>query len=221
MVLKIIQLSTIEAAKWFAAAVVISTFIWSVGGFLAITLWTAYREDIIATAGLATSDDIAELKIATSNDIAELKTALDDAAVSFVQLSRQIVVLSRPDQIALYREPPRAIGGHCTAGQNCVISVFAERSQRALDCRILGPRTELLILSNGREYIATPVIGRQVVNLQSGPRALEPTFTLPQGIPAGEASAVIRSYYTECGWQVDGQPPAIQDSPVFDLEIRR
>lgn len=208
MVLKIIQMNTIEAARWVTAAIILSAFIWSVGGFIALALWNTYRNDIIETAGLASSEDIGELK-----------AALQEAAVSFTALSRQIVILSRPDQITLYREPPSPVAGFCAAGEDCVISVFAERSQRALDCRILGPRTELLILSHGREYVGAMVSQKPASNLQSSPRALEPAFRLPLGIPVGPATAIIRSYYTDCAWQIDGQPPAIQDSPSFPLEI--
>jgi hypothetical protein len=129
------------------------------------------------------------------------------------------VILSRPDSIAVYREPPRPVAGFCAAGEECVISVFAERSQRALECRIIGPRSELLILSGGREYVGTVNPSRRALNLGGSPRALEPTFQLPIGVPAGPATAIIRSYYTDCAWQIDGQPPAVQDSPVFTLEI--
>ena len=209
MVIKTIQLSTIEAARWIAAATVISTFIWSVGGFIALTLWNIYRDDIVETAGVATREDVIRLE-----------AALSEAAVSFTQLSRQIVVLSRPDTIAHYREPPRALGGSCMAGEACTISVFAERAQRALECRLLGPRTELLILIEGREYVAPPDGQVPGTNLQSRPRALEPTFRLPRGVPEGVATAMIRTYYTGCSWQIDGEPPALQDSPTFDLEIR-
>lgn len=208
MVFKIIQMTTFEAARWIAAALVVSGFIWSVGGFLAVALWNSYRVELIANAGLATSEDIGELK-----------TALEEAALSFTALSRQIVVLSRPDNIAVYREPPRPVTGQCKAGDDCVVSVFAERSQRALDCRIIGPRTELLILAKGREYIGTPASTRPASNLQNSPRALEPTFKLPLGVPTGPATAIIRSYYTDCSWQIDGDPPAIQDSPPFSMEI--
>ena len=209
MVIKAIQLSAMEAARWIAVATVISTFIWSVGGFIAFLLWSAYRDDIIETAGIASSEDVRRLE-----------SALTEAAQSFTQLSRQIVVLSRPDVIASYREPPRPTDGFCMAGQDCTISVFVERSPRAVSCQIIGPRSELLMLIDGREYAAPPITLLGVINLESTPRALSPTFAVPRGVPAGTATATIRTRYTGCTWQIDGEPPAIQDSPIFELEIR-
>jgi hypothetical protein len=208
MVLKIIQMTAFEAARYIAALSVISTFIWSVGGFIAFMIWNTYRSDVIAAAGIASREDVARVEL-----------ALTDAATSFATLSRQIVILSRPDNIALYREPPRVVNG-CEAGSTCTISIFAERSPRALECRIIGSRTELLLLAEGREYVATPSPQRQVTNLDNRPRALEPTFQLPRGIPRGPATAIIRSYYGDCAWQINGEPPAIQDSPPFIVEVK-
>ena len=208
MVIKTLQMSTFEAAKWIAAATVISSFIWTIGGFIVLTVWSLYKDDIIATAGLATREDFQQLE-----------STLSQAATSFATLSRQIIVLSRPDNVVLYREPPKPVLGNCTAGETCRISIFAERTQRALECRVLGEKTELLILRDGREYVASPVIERPATNLQGQPRALEPQFTLPRGVPAGPSTAIIRSHYTDCTWQLDGDPPVIQDSPTFDLNI--
>lgn len=210
MVIKVIQLSAFEAAKWVAALSVISTFIWSVGGFLALMIWNTYRDEVISAAGLASREDVARLEKAVSG-----------AAQSFDALSRQIVILSRPPNVAIYREPPRAVQGYCRAGEACAISVFAERDPRASDCRIQGDRAELLIITGDREYAASPAPGRVVNNLGPQPRVREPTFLLPEGIPAGTGTAIIRSFYRDCIWQdAAGQPPVMQDSPPFQLEIR-
>lgn len=216
MVLKVIQISTFEAARWIAALSVISAFIWSVGGFLALMIWNTYREEVISAAGIASREDVLRVE-----------HALSEAAASFSDLSRQIVILSRPEDISNYREPPRPLNG-CEAGGECTVSVFAERSSRATECRIDGEQTQLLLLTGGREYIATPVQQREATNLGTSPRSLEPTFQLPRGIPKGPATAIIRTYYYDCLWQAveqpgdtqRRQPPAIQDSPPFTIEVK-
>lgn len=207
MVFKVIQMSTFEAARWIAALSVISAFIWSVGGFIALLLWSSYKDELITTAGLATKEDVLRLQ-----------ETLSEAAESFSLLSRQIVVLSRPENVTIYRESPKPIDGACSVGETCRISIFAERSPRATECRIIPNLTELLILIKGREYVATPSPNRQAINLQLQPRALEPAFILPQGIPIGRGTAIIRTHYAGCSWQIDGQPPVVQDSPAFEIE---
>lgn len=208
MVIKVIQMNLVEAARWISAATVISGFIWMVGGFLALAVWNAYRDDIVSTAGLATREDIHALE-----------RTIFEASQNFATLSRQIVVLSRPENVVNYRDIPSAAGGSCVAGEVCVISVFAERDQRATECRIIPEKTELLLLSNNREYVASPSSGRTPNNLPSQPRALEPRFTLPVTVPEGNATAIIRTFYTNCLWQVNGQPPVAQDSPPFNIQI--
>ena len=208
VVIKKIQMSTMEAARWIAALSVISAFIWSVGGFLALVICNTYRDEMIRTAGLASSEDVRRLE-----------RTLADAADNFASLSRQMVILSRPEDVVNYRESPSAVNGACVAGEACAVAVFAERSQRAAECQIIGNRTELLILTNGREYVARPVPNRRATNLRPAPRALEPVFMLPSGVPEGPSRSIIRSYYTGCFWQTDGEPPVIQDSPIFDLTI--
>lgn len=211
MVFRAIHLTAIEAAKVIGAWLVLSGFVWSVGGFIFVTVWNANRETVIAEAGLATREDIDELK-----------TAVREASDAFNTLSRQIVILSQPENIVNYRDLPVQVHS-CRAGQDaCAIAIFAERDARATECRIVPQRTELMIISGSREYIASVSPGRPGTNLPASPRALEPTFDIPLSLPPGEARAVIRTYYRGCPWQQGpeaDQPPVVQDSPVFTLTI--
>jgi hypothetical protein len=209
MVIKTIQMTTFEAARWIAALSVISTFIWSVGGFLALLLWSVYREDVITTAGLASREDILRLE-----------RTLGQAAESFDDLSRQITILSRPDDVTVYREPPFAVDGSCVAGEQCQISVFAERHSRAKECELISDMAELIIVANNREYRAPALQVGEPSNLSTTPRIVEPVFDLPRSLPKGEQRAIIRTHYTKCLWQIEGQPETIQESPPFSIMIR-
>ncbi len=179
-----------------------------------------FAEPVRNRLGLASADQVAELtealrmfKVATDASFSEAKAQIAD-------MQRAIAIASRPEAIVIYRDLPRPAHGACAPGGNCTLVVFAERDPLAVDCRIIPGTTELRIAAGGREYAATVLGTRPGSNLTNRPQAVEPTFVLPVSIPPGAATAVIRTYYTSCPWQNDGQPPAIQDSPMFPLEIR-
>ena len=202
------NLGVIDIAKWIAAISVIAGTVWSIGALFGVLVWRSYGAHFIEELGLASRDDIVEVK-----------RAIGDAQEVLSVLTRQIEVLSRPDDIVIYRDLPEPADGSCMAGQPCTIVIFAERSEGATACRIVPDRTELRIAADGREYIAGRAAGRRGTNLPARPQALEPTFDMPQSLPVGRAMAFIRSYYEGCPWQVNGQPPAIQDSPMFPIEV--
>lgn len=202
MVLRTQSFTIDSMAKMLAALVFLVGLVWSIGGFAIWASWKLWGQEAIDAMGLATSEEVQRVETAIT------------------EIRGQIVVLSRPDEIVHYRDLPRAVAP-CRAGEPCAITIFAERDVRALDCRIVPGRTELLVVTGSREYVAGSLSNRPATNLPAAPRALEPTFQLPRGLPPGPATAIIRSYYTDCPWQTGGQPPAIQDSPQFPLEVVR
>jgi hypothetical protein len=208
VVLRTFNLSIFEIAKWIGAILTIAAALWVPGMVIATALWIAYGQRAVDALGLA-----------SAKDIERLEGIVADTSSSIHLLARQVTVLSQPENITLYRDLPIAVEGFCVPGEACAISIFAERDVRAIDCRVIAGRTEMLIISQGREYVANATPNRPGTNLSASPRALEPTFVIPSGIQPGPARAIIRAYYTECPWQVNGQPPAIQDSPTFPLTI--
>jgi hypothetical protein len=209
VVLRTFNLSIFEIAKWIGAILTIAAALWVPGVVIATALWIAYGQRAVDALGLASAKDIERLE----GIVAETSETIN-------LLARQVTVLSQPENITLYRDLPAPVEGYCEAGEACAISIFAERDVRAIDCRIVPGRTEMLIFSEGREYVANVPRDRPGTNIGAAPRALEPTFIMPSGIQPGPARAIIRAFYGECPWQVNGQPPAIQDSPTFPLEIR-
>jgi hypothetical protein len=193
---------TIEGlAKTLAALGVIAGTFWTVGAFIGLLVWRTAGESVIAAAGVASASDVARI----------------ESSISII--TRQLVVLARPDNIVLYRDVPHALNDQCRPGQPCPVAVYAERDPRAIECEIIPGTTELLIYSGEREYRAPVRPNAQTTNLAGAPRTVEPVFIMPQSLPLGSARGTIRTTYTDCLWQIEGEPPAVQDSPVFDLEI--
>lgn len=187
------QVVTAAAVITSVASAVLSTAIWIV-----FSVWGAY---LLAAAG-----------VATSAEMAGVKDKVDD-------LLRRVVVLARPDQIVHYRDLPVPLNGACVRGRPCAIVIFAERDLRALECQVIPDRTRLLVTQGNRTWEIPAVQRGAAVNLGPSPRALEPTFLLPQSLQVGEAQAEILSGYTGCLWQTDGEPPATQLSPQFKINV--
>lgn len=210
MVLKTINLTAPEIAKWLAAIGAIASMVWLSFALIATLVWRSYGQEWIKEIGLVTREDV--LRIEARQEAMAEKLAT---------MAEQIVILSRPDDVVHYRDLPRPSQGYCKPGEVCPITIFAERDLRAVDCRVVPGITEMFIVIDNREYVANTAPNRPGTNLSASPRALEPRFILPLGLPAGQAVAMIRSHYIGCPWQDDeGDPPVIQDSPRFPLEIR-
>lgn len=191
----------IEWGKLIGAAAVITTVASSVLSFVVGIVFVVWGATLLKMAGVATSEEVVSLK-----------GQVDD-------LRRLATVLARPDAIAHYRDLPAPLGGTCYPGEECTIIVFAERDIRALECRVIPGRTELQITQGSRTF-AVPAIQRgTAVNLGASPRALEPSFLIPRSVQGGEVTAHIVSHYTDCAWQIAGEPPAVQESPEFHITI--
>lgn len=193
--------SIIEWAKLIGAATVITSVASGVLSFIVSIVFFVWGAQLLTAAG-----------VATSQEMAAMKQTVDD-------LLRRVTVLARPDQIAHYRDLPVALHGECYPGEECTIVVFAERDIRALECRIIPGRTELLLTQEARTFTVPAVQRGTAVNLGPSPRGVEPTFLLPRSLDPGEATARIISHYTGCLWQIDGQPPVSQESPQFRITI--
>jgi hypothetical protein len=196
-----------EMAKWVGALMMLAAAVWTPGVIFLTGAWVIYGKSVVNGLGLATQEDIARIEF-----------RIEDAASSLQGLTREITILSRPEDVVNYRDLPVPAGGFCQVGKNCVLTVFAQRDPAAAECRVTS--AEMVIISQGREYVALPDPTRQPINLGPAPRAVEPTFQLPLTISTGPARAIIRTHYNSCPWQIDGQPPVTQDSPSFPLEIR-
>jgi hypothetical protein len=186
-------------------------------GIFTFVLWvfsagfvTLFAPKVRATLGVASAEDIkavGEAVSTLSSDIREIRTLVDIAL--------------KPDDIVIYRELPRTVRPFCVPGQDCALVIFAERSEGAVACKIIPGSAELHIAAEGREYVARAAPNRVVNNLQARPQALEPSFVMPDSIPPGEWTSFIRTFYTDCPWQQTGRPPALQDSPLFQIEVRQ
>jgi hypothetical protein len=192
----------------FGALSVMLTFGSLVIGFIAMVVFRVYGAQIIAASGLATAADVARVEM-----------SIADATVKVAELRRQIVVLSRPDDVVIYLEDPRPVDGFCQVDSLCAIQIYAERDPRAEACQIIQGSTEMIIYSGGREYVAQGSTARPARNLPATPRTFEPSFEIPASIPPGPARARIRTAYTDCPWQINGDPPVTMESPSFALEI--
>lgn len=191
----------IEWAKLIGAAAVITSVASSVLSFVVTVAFFVWGAQILAAAGVATSDEMAAVK-----------SRVDD-------LLSRVVVLARPERIAHYRDLPIPVGGQCYGGEECSISIYVERDLRALECRVIPGLAQLLVTQDSRTF-AVPIITRNdPVNVGSSPRALEPTFLLPRSVESGEVSAHIETHYTNCLWQTNGQPPVVESSPQFKIKI--
>lgn len=209
--------------RLFLNSLPLATLLGTVLAFL-LTVFTAgmialFADRVREELGLASSEQITTLTEALSDLKAETKAQSDATQAQIGEMRRLVDIALRPDEIVHYRDLPRAAERECEAGEACAIVIFAERDPLAVDCRIIPGRTELRITAEGREYVARSLPNRMATNLAPRPQALEPTFALPVSLPPGPATALIRSYYTNCQWQRDGVPPAVQDSPFFTLEI--
>jgi hypothetical protein len=198
-------------------------------GFLFVFLaglFALFGDRMRQFAGVPSSEDIAALRVsieefrqAADTRIQAMQNETASIERRLVDMQGQIALAARPERIVLYREDPYTAEPSCKAGEGCTIVVFAERDQSALSCKIIPGMSELILTVEGRVYKGQQEPQRRETNLSATPQALEPTFLLPQSIRPGEVSAYIRTFYTECPWQVEGQPPAFADSPTFPVEI--
>jgi hypothetical protein len=189
-------------------------------------LFALFGDRMRTFAGVPSSEDIAALRVSIEDfrEAADSRIAAmqgETAAIErrLVEMQRQIALAARPERIVIYRETPRTAEDSCFAGEDCTIVVFAERDQLATACEIIPGMSELILTVDGRVYKGQQSDPKRVTNLTATPLALEPTFRLPMSISPGAHAGYIRTFYTDCPWQIDGQPPAFADSPTFTVEI--
>lgn len=185
----------ITAATIITGAV---SFILSTATVIVFKVWGA---TLLSMAGVATSTEMREMQ-ATVND-----------------LLQAVTVLARPERVAYYRDLPRIVTPTCAPGEECAAAIYVERDTKAVECRVIPGATQVLVTQDNVTY-ALPVISpRQVVNVGASSRGLELGFELPTALRPGEARAVIETQYTNCLWQTNGQPPVIEASPEFVINI--
>jgi len=168
---------------------------------VAVFLWSAFGEAIVKSAGVATAEEMQSVK-----------DKVDD-------LLRRVVVLARPDQISHYRDLPQSVENECFPGEMCAVTVFVERDSRALDCNLVPERTQFLLAQNNLTYAVPAARQGTAIDVGASPRALEPSFRVPLGVQPGPVRVVLVTHYEGCLWQTDGVPPAMQESPMFEITI--
>ena len=202
----------IEWGRLATAITVMTTVATTVLSFVVFVVFQVWGAQILSVAGVATSQELERSREQSSQQFAAIQADLRE-------LSGRVVVLARPEQIVHYRDLPQALNGSCAPGGECVTVIFAERDLRALDCQVVPRRTQFLLTQGARTYAVPAVQRNNAINLGPSPRALEPAFVMPRSVSPGKVSAIIESHYENCLWQDDGEPPVVERSPVFQIEV--
>jgi hypothetical protein len=214
-------MATIEAAKFLSALSVIV----SVASIILVTLITwsfnLWGPQLIERSGLATTQDIRATESRFEGALTGLSEQVSSLASSVELNARTVAVLAQPEDIAIYRDLPRPVNGTCEAGSVCTLLIYAVRDPRAIECKILPGRAELVIESGGIEYRQRIVSRGNTTNIGTVAQGLEPSFMIPRSLAGqSQVTGTIVSYYEDCPWQDrDGQPPAIGFSPEFTIQL--
>lgn len=216
------KLALYESAKALSALSVVI----SVASVILVTLitwsWELWGPQLIARSGLATTQDILATENRFDGALTGLSEQVSSLANSVEMQARTVAVLAQPEDIAIYRDLPRPVGGgYCVPGEHCTLLIYAVRDPRAVACRVIPGRAELVITHGQIEYRQRIQRRTDPTNLGTVAQGLEPAFMIPLSLAGVEqVSATIVSYYDNCPWQIDGQPPAIGYSPEFTIPLR-
>lgn len=212
--------AVIDWGRMLTALTVIGAFFSVIILSVASWWWNARGPALIELSGLATREDIQATEERFGVRIGALSEQVSTLANTVDQQARTVAVLAQPEDIAIYRDLPRPVGGEsCIPGEVCTLLVYAVRDPRAIDCRVSG--VELVMTARGIEYRQPIIRSGPPTNIGTVAQGLEPSFNLPLSLRGlSEVTAQIVTRYTSCPWQVDGMPPAIGVSPEFTLHLR-
>lgn len=212
--------AVIDWGRMLTALTVIGAFFSVVMAAMASWAWTIWGPGLIEQSGVATRTDIQATEERFGVRLGALSDQVSTLANTVDQQARTVAVLAQPEDIAIYRDLPRPVGGeHCVPGEICTLLIYVVRDPRAVDCRVTG--AELVMTARGVEYRQPIIRTGTPNNVGITAQGIEPSFNLPLSLRGlSEVPAQIVTRYIDCPWQVDGMPPAIGVSPEFTLHLR-
>jgi hypothetical protein len=154
--------------------------------------------------------------------VSEMQETLTAYGQKIDFLTKEVAIARAPQEIVEYG-PASNFGQSCDPGDSCLLSLEIRRSSdQALQCKIIPGATkrEIISVSGGRIW-EPDIESANARNIGINFVVIEVNVKMPLGLTDGKYYYRQTTYYTDCPWQVNGNPPVTSSSPLIEFEIQK